>query len=165
MSHFQEVDESGNSSEEEKDREEGKNHAGDNQSFEMLYGYVHHTFTPLLRSYALEMRNENDEVGGGGDASGSSGLKQSLPMLGKKLQELEYALKTCMQQTEIPEVVFNLEPEIVECVGKEEKEGHLGMEELGLESIQDDAKMLKEEQVNTDSSFLYTLNPLLCWVC
>ena len=163
LSHFQEVDESGNSSEEEKDREEGKNHAGDNQSFEMLYGYVHHTFTPLLRSYALEMRNENDEVGGGGDASGSSGLKQSLPMLGKKLQELEYALKTCMQQTEIPEVVFNLEPEIVECVGKEEKEGHLGMEELGLESIQDDSTLLKrlKKGVNKwyeDSKQLSTLS-------
>ena len=145
--------------------EEVKSQASDNQSFEMLYGYVHHAFTPLLRAYALEIRNDSDEAGAQGTImdSSSGGLKQTLPLLGKKLQELEYALKTCMQQTEIPEVVFSLEPEIVQAVSKEEEEGHLGIEELGLEGLQDDSSLLKrlKKGVNKwyeDSKQLSTLS-------
>ena len=130
---------------EEESRAASRNGSGDSDSFEVLYGYLHHMFAPLLQSYVLKLQqNSNGEPNHTESKEfASAGLKQSLPILGKRIQELEYALKTCMQQTEIPEVTFNIEAEINAFVTREETEGHLTMEELGIDSLQEDSALLK----------------------
>ena len=130
---------------EEESRAASRSGSGDSDSFEVLYGYLHHMFAPLLQSYVLKLQqNSNGEPNHTESKEfASAGLKQSLPILGKRIQELEYALKTCMQQTEIPEVTFNIEAEINAFVTREETEGHLTMEELGIDSLQEDSALLK----------------------
>ena len=138
---------------EEETRAVSRNVSGDSDSFEVLYGYLHHMFAPLLQSYVLKLQqNSNGEPNNTESKEfTSAGLKQSLPILGKRIQELEYALKTCMQQTEIPEVTFNIEAEINAFVAREETEGHLTMEELGIDSLQEDSALLKRlKKVLTD---------------
>ncbi len=131
---------------EDEDKDSSRTSTSENDSFEVLYGYLHHMFAPLLQSYVLKLQQNRDNDGSnGGDSKDltSEGLKQSLPLLGKRIQELEYALKTCMQQTEIPDVVFNIEPEVITYVSREESEGHLSMEELGIDSLPEDSALLK----------------------
>ena len=75
-----------------------------------LYDFVHHTFAPLIRSEAGGKVDTDNNSGSSGSSSNNSG--STMPAVAKSLKEFEYALKNCMQHTEIPEVTFQLEPEI-----------------------------------------------------
>ena len=116
-----------------------------------IYDFVHHTFAPILRAISIEKiddseRGENDGSAGKNKASMGS-LAKTLPVVSKKLQEFEYALKNCMQHTEIPTVSFQFEDEIVKavdaCNAVPAGGSRPSLEELGFQDNLQDSDLLK----------------------
>jgi dynein heavy chain 1 len=107
------------------------------QALENMYQYLHHGFNPLLRSYASRLAaggtNSAAATGGfeeheGGAAHTSAAeaadvqersreLTLSLPVITKRLNELEYALQTHLQNIEVPDVRLAIDPLISSALG------------------------------------------------
>ena len=125
------------------------------QPLETIYSFVHHGFAPLLRSYETKISEEENGSGevknGEPDAGESqvqvkdSALQRNLPIIRKRLNELDYAMRTCLQSMEIPEVNLSIDPMIaavLEKHGEAAKKGNANLEELGLGEKVRDVKML-----------------------
>ena len=127
--------------------------SGPTHGLQALYDFVHHTFAPLVRSVAGD--KDDSESSGTSTGSGSTS-SQALPLVAKSLKEFEYALKNCMQHTEIPEINFQLEPEIVQSVvvineaaAAEETKSRPTLEELGFGSLDDDDSNMLSRLANS----------------
>ena len=109
----------------EEKQSEGTNSTteGAAHGLQALYDFVHYTFGPLVRSVAdgkVDGGNGGEGTattnGTGSSSSTNNNNNKTLPAVAKSLKEFEYALKNCMQHTEIPKVHFQLEPEIQTAV-------------------------------------------------
>lgn len=139
-----------------------------------MYSYMNFGFSPFLKSFsmnaesALKISNEameepNERPGSPNldtneqDEENSSSkdipeaLKQSLPTISKRLNELNYALKSCLDSMEIPEVKLLIDPVVVEAYNKRLAAGkELSLDEMGLgEDVRDD-KMLNRLQAGVN---------------
>ena len=121
---------------------------GSAHGLQALYDFVHYTFGPLIRS--LDAGGKIDPDSNNNNTSSNihpNSSSQTLPAVAKSLKEFEYALKNCMQHTEIPRVNFQLEPEIQEAVNTCDKvtkiDGSSGgssrpsLDQLGFGSMED----------------------------
>ena len=122
------------------------------QPLETIYSFVHHGFAPLLRCYETKLSEDEGGVAevkqGEGDAADGvkdSALHRSLPIIRKRLNELDYAMRTCLQNMEIPEVSLPIDPiiaAVLEKHGDDVTKGNVSLEDIGLGENVRDVKML-----------------------
>ncbi|GBG31493.1 Dynein heavy chain, cytoplasmic [Hondaea fermentalgiana] len=131
-----------------------------------VYDYIHFGLGPLLRSYGTVMTSAPSRAAGsaedeGGEASGSSpmpsmppmseAMRQALPLISKRMNELEYAMRSCLQSMEIPEVRLAVDPVVSEALARAggSADGK-PLEEIGLGEDARDVKMLNRLQAGVN---------------
>ena len=99
-------------------------------SLSAMYTYVQQSFTPLLDAYASTQKQPSNE----------SSSKIGLPIVRKKMKELELALLQYQQNRDIPQVLLTIHPDIQTAVDQmRATDGKLDVDELGLtDRLQDD---------------------------
>ena len=88
-----------------------------------MYSLVHNGFSPLLKSYASTVANSKkssfaayEETIKGFSESDKTSLEKNLPVLSKRLNELEYAVRTCLHNMEIPEIELEVDSLILAVI-------------------------------------------------
>ena len=115
--------------------------------FQSLYGFTHHSFVPLMRSFTHVGEGEGSSAGSG--TSGGSSSSETTFTVCKKLNELEFALQACLQHTDIPDIHLAVHPLVAQAAARCSKEGRLlSLEELELEHVLQDSSFLNNIQVN-----------------
>lgn len=138
-----------------------------------MYSFVQLGFNPLLRSFAANKQpTAEDTVTTAGDDAGTTtttatnnaseaaepearelpeSLRMALPLISKRMNELGFAMRSCLETLEVPEVTLVIDPVVAEAVAKQQAMGgrpDATLEELGLGEDVRDATMLNRLQVS-----------------
>ena len=128
--------------------EDSNNNNSEQHGLQALYDFVHYTFVPLVRSHAGGKVNAENTTESNSESKKNN---SSNAAVAKSLKEFEYALKNCMQHTEIPEVHFTLEPEIIVAIkqcndemgSKGGEGGRPTLDELGFQNLEDSEILIR----------------------
>jgi len=111
-----------------------------------VYNYVHLALSPLVRSFTT-VKTTSGKLQGEEDVLPQV-LRQGLPLISKRMNELEYVMRSCLQSMEIPEVKLVIDPVIESALASLNGRNlnDVSLEDLGLGEEVRDAKMLNRLQ-------------------